>query len=84
VNIHLILKNNQSNIGCHLRCHLDFHLALGVNAALIKLRRVIDNIHVILFGINQPRAFLKSSRIVATTYADTTYWGNWPYWKVIS
>jgi hypothetical protein len=33
-----------------------------------KLRRVIDNILVILFGINQPRGFLKSTRIVANTY----------------
>ncbi|CAM6044070.1 unnamed protein product [Sphagnum compactum] len=33
-----------------------------------KLRRVIDDILVILFGINQPRAFLKSTRIAASTY----------------
>jgi len=32
-----------------------------------KLRRVIDDI-LIFFGINQPRAFLKSTRIVANTY----------------
>jgi hypothetical protein len=28
VNIHLILSNHPFNIGCHLRCHLDFHLSL--------------------------------------------------------
>ncbi len=33
-----------------------------------KLRRVIDDILVILFGINQPRGFLKRTRIVANTY----------------
>ncbi|CAM6008762.1 unnamed protein product [Sphagnum balticum] len=33
-----------------------------------KLRRVVDDILVILFGINQPRGFLKSTRIVANTY----------------
>ncbi|CAK9269658.1 unnamed protein product [Sphagnum jensenii] len=33
-----------------------------------KLRRVIDDILVILFGINQPRGFLKSTGIVASTY----------------
>ncbi|CAM6053704.1 unnamed protein product [Sphagnum tenellum] len=33
-----------------------------------KLRRVIDDILVILFGINQPPGFLKSTRIVASTY----------------
>jgi hypothetical protein len=27
-NIHLILINHPFNIGCHLRCHLDFHLTL--------------------------------------------------------
>jgi hypothetical protein len=29
---------------------------------------VLDDIHVILFGINQPRNFLKCTRIVASTY----------------
>jgi hypothetical protein len=33
-----------------------------------KLRRVIDDILVILFGINQPPGFLKRTRIVANTY----------------
>ncbi|KAH8972526.1 hypothetical protein BDL97_02G202300 [Sphagnum fallax] len=33
-----------------------------------KLRRVIEDILVILFGINQPPGFLKSTRIVASTY----------------
>jgi hypothetical protein len=33
-----------------------------------KLRRVIDDVLVMLFGINQPRGFLKSTRIVANTY----------------
>jgi hypothetical protein len=33
-----------------------------------KLRRVIDDILVILFGINQPRGFFKSTRLVANTY----------------
>jgi len=33
-----------------------------------KLRRVIGDILAIFFGINQPRAFLESTRIVATTY----------------
>jgi hypothetical protein len=33
-----------------------------------KLRRVIDDILVILFGINQLPGFLKRTRIVATTY----------------
>jgi hypothetical protein len=32
-----------------------------------KLRRVIGDILAIFFGINQPRAFLKSTRIVANT-----------------
>jgi hypothetical protein len=33
-----------------------------------KLRRVIGHILAIIFGINQPRAFLESTRIIATTY----------------
>jgi len=33
-----------------------------------KLRRVTDDILVILFAINQSRGFLKSTRIVASTY----------------
>ncbi len=33
-----------------------------------KLRRVIDDILVVLFGIKQPRGFLKSTRRVANTY----------------
>jgi hypothetical protein len=33
-----------------------------------KLRRDIDDILAILFGINQPRGFLKSTRIVANNY----------------
>jgi hypothetical protein len=33
-----------------------------------KLRRVIGDILAIFFGINQPRAFLESTRIIATTY----------------
>jgi hypothetical protein len=32
------------------------------------LRRVVDDILVILFGINQPRNFLKCTIIVASTY----------------
>jgi len=32
------------------------------------LRRVVDDMLVILFGINQPRNFLKCTRIVASTY----------------
>ncbi len=33
-----------------------------------KLRRVIDDVLAILFGIHQPRGFLNSTRIVANTY----------------
>jgi len=33
-----------------------------------KLRRVINDILVILFGINQPRGFLKRTRIIANTF----------------
>jgi len=33
-----------------------------------KLWRAIDDVLVILFGINQPRGFLKSTRIVANTF----------------
>jgi len=47
------------------------NLALGPNSMSIKsnaLRRVVDDILVILFGINQPLNFLKCTRIVASTY----------------
>jgi hypothetical protein len=47
------------------------NLALGPNSMSIKsntLRRVVDDILVILFGINQPRNSLKCTRIAASTY----------------
>ncbi len=47
------------------------NLALGPNSMSTKsnaLRRVVDDILVILFGINQPGNFLKCTRIVASTY----------------
>jgi hypothetical protein len=43
-------------------------LGLDTMSMSNKLRRVIDDILVILFGINQPRGFLKSTRLVANTY----------------
>jgi hypothetical protein len=43
-------------------------LAADATSMSNKLRRVIDDILVILFGIKQPRGFLKSTRIVANTY----------------
>jgi hypothetical protein len=43
-------------------------LAADATSMSYKLKRVIDDILVILFGINQPRAFLKSTRIAASTY----------------
>ncbi|CAM6008765.1 unnamed protein product, partial [Sphagnum balticum] len=43
-------------------------LAADATSMSNKLRRVIDDILVTLFGINQPRGFLKSTRIVANTY----------------
>ncbi len=33
-----MLDNHPFNIGCHLRCHLDFHLTLGVNALKAHFR----------------------------------------------
>ncbi|CAM6044055.1 unnamed protein product [Sphagnum compactum] len=43
---------------------------LGLDTVSVsnKLRRVIDDILAILFGTNQPPGFLKSTRIVASTY----------------
>ncbi len=43
-------------------------LATDATSMSNKLRRVINDILVILFGINQPRGFLKSTRIIANTY----------------
>jgi hypothetical protein len=51
-----------------LRSSTNPELAADATSTSNKLRRVIDDILVILFGVNQPRAFLKSTRIVANTY----------------
>jgi len=51
-----------------LRSSTNPELAADATSMSNKLRRVIGDILVILFGINQPRAFLKSTRIVGYTY----------------
>jgi hypothetical protein len=51
-----------------LRSSTNPELAADATSMSNKLRRIIDDILVILFGINRPRAFLKSTRIVANTY----------------
>jgi hypothetical protein len=51
-----------------LRSSTNPELGLDTMSMSSKLRRVIDDILLILFGINQPRGFLKSTRIVANTY----------------
>jgi hypothetical protein len=51
-----------------LRSSTNPELAVHTKSMCNKLRRVIEDILVILFGINQPRGFLKSTRIVANTY----------------
>jgi hypothetical protein len=51
-----------------LRSSTNPELAADATSMSNKLRRVIDDILVILYGINQPRGFLKSTRIVANTY----------------
>jgi hypothetical protein len=51
-----------------LRSSTNPELAADATSMSNKLRRVIDDILVILFGINQPPGFLKSTRIVANSY----------------
>jgi len=51
-----------------LRSSNNPELAADTTSMSNKLRRVIDDILVVLFWINQPRGFLKSTRIVANTY----------------
>ncbi|CAM6008766.1 unnamed protein product [Sphagnum balticum] len=51
-----------------LRSSTNPELAADATSMSNKLRRVIDDIVAILFGINQPPGFLKSTRIVANTY----------------
>jgi hypothetical protein len=51
-----------------LRSSTNPELATDATSMSNKLRRVIDDILVILYGIKQPRGFLKSTRIVANTY----------------
>ncbi len=51
-----------------LRSSTNSELAADTRSMSNKLWRVVDDILVILFGINQPRGFLKSTRIVASTY----------------
>jgi len=50
-----------------LRSLTNPELAADTKSMSYELRRVIDDIRVILFGIKQPRGFLKSTRIVAST-----------------
>jgi hypothetical protein len=51
-----------------LRSSTNPELAADATSMSNKLRRVINDHLVILFGINQPPGFLKSTRIVANTY----------------
>jgi hypothetical protein len=51
-----------------LRSSTNSELGPDTMSMSTKLRRVIGDILAIFFGINQPRAFLESTRIVATTY----------------
>ncbi|CAK9217341.1 unnamed protein product [Sphagnum troendelagicum] len=66
----LILVNLSTNLRYRqiLRRSGNPELAADTMSMSNKLRRVIEDILVILFGINQPPGFLKSTRIVASTY----------------
>lgn len=68
--IRLILKQMFTTLRFRQFLRSSTNLGLGPDtmSKSTKLRRVIDDVLAILFGISQPRGFLKSTRIVANTY----------------